>query len=231
MNKLLIGTAVITTTALLSVSAHAAVEANIGATSNYLWRGITQTDDAVAVQGGIDYSHDVGFYAGTWASNVDFGNETSYEIDFYAGFAGSIGDEFGYDISYLYYAYPDADDSVDFGEVTAAVSWKWIEVSYAHVVNAGSDVTGEPTLDEKDMGYLQTTLTFPLSESLSIAAHYGYSTGDVVSAWYGTDNYADYSLALSKDTDFGTVSFIVSDTDLEEDDAKVLLGYSYSFAL
>ncbi|ACJ27360.1 Conserved hypothetical protein [Shewanella piezotolerans WP3] len=231
MNKLLIGTAVITTTALLSVSAHAAVEANIGATSNYLWRGITQTDDAVAVQGGIDYSHDVGFYAGTWASNVDFGNETSYEIDFYAGVCRQRRDEFGYDISYLYYAYPDADDSVDFGEVTLAASWKWIEVSYAHVVNAGDDVTGDPTLDEKDMGYLQTTLTFPLSDTLSIAAHYGYSTGDVVSAWYGTDNYADYSLSLSKDTDFGTVSFMVSDTDLEEDDAKVLLGYSYSFDL
>ncbi|GIU08273.1 hypothetical protein TUM4261_14720 [Shewanella sp. c952] len=231
MNKLLIGTAFITTTALLSISAHAAVEANIGATSNYLWRGITQTDDAVAVQGGIDYSHDAGFYAGTWASNVDFGNETSYEVDFYAGFAGSIGDEFGYDISYLYYAYPDANDSIDFGEVTLAASWKWIEVSYAHVVNAGNDVTGDATLDEKDMGYLQTTLTFPLSESLTIAAHYGYSTGDVVSAWYGTDNYADYSLALSKDTDFGTVSFVVSDTDLEEDDAKFLLGYSYSFDL
>ncbi len=70
-----------------------------------------------------------------------------------------------------------------------------------------------------------------LSDTLSIAAHYGYSTGDVVTAWYGTDNYADYSLSLSKDTDFGTVSFMVSDTDLEDDDAKVLLGYSYSFDL
>ncbi|MGS0730349.1 TorF family putative porin, partial [Shewanella sp. 0m-11] len=104
MNKLLINSTAILLTSLLSTTAHAAVEANIGATSNYLWRGVTQTDDAVAVQGGIDYSHDSGFYAGTWASNVDFGDETSYEVDFYAGFAGTIGDEFEYDLSYLYYA-------------------------------------------------------------------------------------------------------------------------------
>jgi len=77
MNKLLIKTAAVPATALMSLSANAAVEANIGATSNYVWRGVTQTNDAVAVQGGIDYRHEVGFYAGTWASNVDFGNETS----------------------------------------------------------------------------------------------------------------------------------------------------------
>lgn len=231
MNKLLINTAVVTATVLMSLSANAAVKANIGATSNYLWRGITQTNDAAAVQGGIDYNHEVGFYAGTWASNVDFSSETSYEIDFYAGFTGSIGEEFGYDISYLYYAYPDADDSIDFGEATVALSWKWIEVSYALVVNAGADVTGDPALDEKDMDYLQTTLTYPISDTLSIAAQYGYSTGDIVSAWYNTDSYADYSIALSKDTEFGTVSFMVSDTDLEDDDAKVLVGYSYSFDL
>ncbi|WOT04767.1 TorF family putative porin [Shewanella youngdeokensis] len=231
MNKLLINTAALTATALISLSANAAVEANIGATSNYLWRGVTQTNDAAAVQGGIDYSHDAGFYAGTWASNVDFGNETSYEIDFYAGYGGSIGDDFGYDINYLYYAYPDAADDVDFGEITAALSWKWFDVSYSHVVNAGDDVTGDATLDEKDMGYLQASVTYPISDSLSVAAHYGVSSGDVVTAWYGTDDYADYSVSLSKDTDFGTVSFTVSDTDLEDDDAKVLVGYSYSFGL
>ncbi|MGS0674945.1 TorF family putative porin [Shewanella sp. 0m-4] len=230
MNKLLINSTAILLTSLLSTTAHAAVEANIGATSNYLWRGVTQTDDAVAVQGGIDYSHDSGFYAGTWASNVDFGDETSYEVDFYAGFAGTIGDEFEYDLSYLYYAYPDADASIDLGEITAAVSWRWIAVSYSHLVNAGNDVTAAD-LDNTDMGYIQTTLTYPLSDTLSISAHYGYSTGDVVTAWFDTNNYADYSIALSKDTDLGSVSFTVSDTDLKNDDAKVLLGYSYSFAL
>lgn len=230
MNKQLIKTTAILLTSMLAGTAHAAVGANIGVTSNYLWRGVTQTDDAAAVQGGIDYSHESGFYAGTWASNVDFGDNTSYELDVYAGFAGSFGDSFEYDLYYLYYAYPDADGSIDLGEVTAALSWKWIAVSYSHLVNAGSDVASEP-LDNKDMSYLQTTLTYPISDTLSVSAHYGYSSGDVVTAWYGRDDYADYSLSLSKDTDLGSVSFTVSDTDLKNDDAKILLGYSYSFSL
>ena len=49
--------------------------ANIGAVSNYMWRGVTQTQDGPAVQGGLDYAHASGFYAGLWASNVDWNNE------------------------------------------------------------------------------------------------------------------------------------------------------------
>lgn len=46
--------------------------ANIGAVSNYIWRGVTQTDDGAAIQGGLDVAHESGFYAGTWASNIDW---------------------------------------------------------------------------------------------------------------------------------------------------------------
>lgn len=66
------------------------VSTNIAVVSNYLFRGVTQTDGSPAVQGGIDFEHASGFYAGTWASNVDFGDEISYELDLYAGFAGSM---------------------------------------------------------------------------------------------------------------------------------------------
>lgn len=51
------------------------ISANIGAVSNYMWRGVTQTQDGAAIQGGLDFSHSSGFYAGTWASNVDFNDE------------------------------------------------------------------------------------------------------------------------------------------------------------
>ncbi|QYJ94228.1 TorF family putative porin [Shewanella spartinae] len=217
-------------TLMVALPTSASVTGNIGATSNYLWRGATQTGDAPAVQGGIDFEHDSGLYLGTWASNVDFGDDTSYEIDFYGGYAGSIGEDFGYDISYLYYAYPDSDSSIDFGEVTLALSWKWFSIGYSKVVNAGSDVAADP-FDEKDLSYINAGVSFPLSETLSISAHYGYSSGDVVNAWFDTDNYADYSLSLDKETDFGTISFLVSDTDLEGDDPKVVVGYSYSFDL
>lgn len=97
------------------------VSANIGAASNYIWRGMTQTKDKGAVNGGLDLSYK-GFYAGTWASNVDFGTKANYELDVYGGYAGSI-EGLSYDLSYLAYLYPDSKDASDFSEVTLALGY------------------------------------------------------------------------------------------------------------
>jgi len=228
MNRTLIQAVALSSTLFLTGTAFAEVSANIGATSNYLWRGVTQTDDAVAVQGGLDYAHESGFYAGTWASNVDFGDAATYEADFYAGYAGEFAQDFTYDISYLYYAYPDSDSDYNFGEVSLLLGWKWLELGYSHVVNADSDVSGADS--ETDWSYLQANASFPLTEKLSLGIHYGYSQGDVVEDLFG-DSYSDYNVSLSADTDMGTVSFMASNTDLDEDDVKVVLGYSYGFDL
>ncbi|MCG9695516.1 TorF family putative porin [Shewanella sp. Isolate11] len=228
MKQALRNLSILVGTMMIALPASASVTGNVGATSNYLWRGVTQTGDATAIQGGIDYEHDSGFYLGTWASNVDFGDDTSYELDVYGGYSGSIGEDFGYDVSYLYYAYPDSDGEIDFGEVSVGVSWKWLSLSYSTILNAGDDVASSP-LDNEDMSYINAGVSFPLSDSLSISAHYGYSTGDVVTSWFGEDNYADYSVSLDKETEYGSFSFMVSDTDLEDDDPKVIIGYSYSF--
>ena len=58
--------------------------ANVGLFSEYRFRGVKQTDDAPAIQGGFDLSHSSGLYLGNWNSNVEFGN-TSIEMDFYGG--------------------------------------------------------------------------------------------------------------------------------------------------
>jgi uncharacterized protein (TIGR02001 family) len=228
MKKSLLQAVALSSTLLLSSTAFAEVSANIGATSNYLWRGVTQTDDAVAVQGGLDYAHESGFYAGTWASNVDFDDAATYEADFYAGYAGEFAEDFTYDVSYLYYAYPDADSSYDFGEVSFVLGWKWLELGYSKVVNADSGVSGADS--ETDWSYLQANASFSLTEKVSLGVHYGYSQGDVVKDLF-SETYSDYNVSLSADTDVGTVSFMVSNTDLADDDAKVVLGYSYSFDL
>ncbi|MEE4296723.1 MAG: TorF family putative porin, partial [Wenzhouxiangella sp.] len=94
----------------------AEVSANIGVVSNYFFRGFSETDGGAAVQGGLDYAADNGFYVGTWASNVDFGDDTSYELDLYLGFGQELDSGLGYDVGYIYYAYPDAPGSADFGE-------------------------------------------------------------------------------------------------------------------
>ena len=77
---------------LTSGAASAEITANAGFFSNYIWRGVTQTSDQAAGQGGIDWGHDSGLYVGTWVSNVDFsGLGDGYEMDVYAGFAGEAG--------------------------------------------------------------------------------------------------------------------------------------------
>ena len=91
-------------------------EANIALTNDYVYRGFTQTNEDFAVQGGFDLSHSSGFYAGVWASNVEFldefgGNSSSIEVDLYGGFAGDFGNSiFSYDIGFIYYAYPGSPD-------------------------------------------------------------------------------------------------------------------------
>ena len=230
MKKTHIGVAAVLAGLLVSQQVAAEVSANIGFTSNYLWRGVSQTADDAAVQGGVDYSHDSGFYAGTWVSNVDFGDGTSYEMDLYAGFAGEFGDGFGYDVGYLYYGYPDSPGSISFGELYGSLSWQWLTVGYAHFIHAGNDVAVDG-LDDEDYGYLTADVSVPLSDTLSLDFHYGYNNGDVISSWFGSDSYSDYHVALTAATKMGDVSFAVADTDLDGDDAKVVLSYSYGFNL
>ena len=95
--------------------------ANASMTSNDIWRGLTQTENEAAVQGGIDYAGDSGFYVGTWASNVNYGagDVYSYEHDIYAGFAFDTGD-ISWDVGYLYYNY-DKEAEFDFSEVYIGV--------------------------------------------------------------------------------------------------------------
>jgi uncharacterized protein (TIGR02001 family) len=86
--------------------------ANVGFTTDYIWRGETQTNNDPAIQGGFDWGYN-GFYLGVWGSNADFGLGSNVEIDYYGGYGGEIG-PFGYDLLAIYYTYPGTDDGGDF---------------------------------------------------------------------------------------------------------------------
>lgn len=110
---------------LLVVSATSHAEefsGNVGVYSKYVLRGLTtpaSESDRAALQGGLDYVHDSGFYAGWWASSLDYtysndGSSTSgngFENDFYLGFSGAIGETGSYDLGLIQYYYLDVDDS------------------------------------------------------------------------------------------------------------------------
>ena len=99
------------------------VSGNIGATSNYIWRGMTQTQDKSSVNGGADLKYN-GFYVGTWASNVDFSTapNANVELDAYTGYSNTIND-FSYDFSYTKIMYPDSKADIDFDEAKIALGY------------------------------------------------------------------------------------------------------------
>lgn len=85
---------------------------NIGGYSEYVFRGYSQTDEDPAIQGGVDVGMGM-FYAGAWASNVDFGDSTDFEFDLYAGVKPAVG-AVTLDLGVVYYGYADQPSGADY---------------------------------------------------------------------------------------------------------------------
>ena len=204
----------LTATAGYSSPVMADTSANIAVTSNYLWRGIEQTNGSAAISGGIDYSADSGFYAGTWVSNADWAPGMTYELDLYGGFGGNINKDISYDVGFIYYAYPDEiSGDADFAELYANFSVADLTLGVA-VLADGEDA------DAGDTVYLSADYELLLSNEVTVAFHLGSYSGD----WLA-EEYIDYGMSLSKD-EF-TLGF--SDTDLNDDDVKFYVSYTKSF--
>ena len=86
---------------LPALAAHAELSANVAVTSDYIWHGVSQTNERPALQAGVEYAHESGFYIGTWGSNVDFAEDVAdparVEIDLYGGVRGETEWGLGWD--------------------------------------------------------------------------------------------------------------------------------------
>ena len=195
---------------------------NVGLFSQYIFRGLTQTDRDPAIQGGFDYAHSSGFYAGTWASNISWLRDAgaysaggSGEFDFYGGFKGNIGkSDFTWDVGGLYYYYPGDVTPIpglvkaDAFELYGALGWKWFSVKYSHVVS--NKAFGVP--DASGTYYLDFGVSVPLGNSgFTANAHYGiqHFNGDLApgvsndSIFSYNDWKVGISYALPKDFTIG----------------------------
>lgn len=161
--------------------------ASVALSSDYVWRGYSQTDEEAAISGSFDYAHASGFYAGTWASNVDFGDDASAEIDVYAGFGGDIGDSgLSYDVGFLRYMY-DGED-YDWNEFYGSVSYSFFTAGVAYSGDVyGTDETGV---------YYSLGFDYDLPMEIALSAGIGYYDYDEA---VSTDNHTDYHIGLSKD--------------------------------
>jgi len=181
--------------------------ANVGLYSQYVFRGLTQTNEDPAIQGGFDYAHSSGFYLGTWASNISWLRDNasysgggSVEIDLYGGYKGSIGD-FGYDVGLLQYFYPGdvATGFVDADTLEAYVagSWKWFTLKYSYALS--DEVFGVTNAD--GTYYVDLSASVPLGDTgLTLGAHYGLQEFEGNN---GTNDnlysYDDYKISLAYD--------------------------------
>jgi uncharacterized protein (TIGR02001 family) len=197
-----------------------AISGNVALVSDYRFRGISQTGEDAAIQGGFDASFEPGFYVGTWASSVDFGggNDTgSYgtmEIDYYAGWRGPIGDsDFGIDVGYLYYQYPGdtVDPKGDYQEFKIAGSWQDLIVGiyYSDDFYAETD----------EAWYYGGDYSLSFAEDFSLGFHVGYSDFEE-EGFFGDDttSYTDWSVKLGYGVFGVNLAVTYVDTDLDDEE-------------
>jgi uncharacterized protein (TIGR02001 family) len=174
------------------------VSANLAITSNYVWRGMTQTANSPAVQGGIDLGYN-GFYLGTWGSNVEFGDTANnLEADFYAGYTNSFSGV-DFDLGYIYYAYPNESDAFNFDELYLGLGYDFGMVG----INGKYSFAMDSNVDTTDYWEVGGDIELPME--FSLAASYGEY--DEV----GTN----YIVSLSKS--WGKFEFLVAYTDFSAD--------------
>ena len=209
----------------VSQFASAEVSANFGASSNYLWRGVTQSGNAPSLSGGLDYSDESGIYAGTWVGSIDWTDETSdvtgAEVDLYLGYGGEAGD-FGYDVGYIYYYYPTSgyEDS-NFGELYFNGSFAGFGFGVAYTINSEAD-------DDVPFGtgdlYYNVSYGFDLPNEFGLGLTYGYYDFDTPTS---EADYGHFQLDVTK----GDFTFSVSKADEESgsDDTNFAVSWGTSF--
>jgi uncharacterized protein (TIGR02001 family) len=206
----------------LSASKVAAVELSGDVTfaSDYAFRGISQTEEAPALQGGLSLSDESGFYLSVWGSNVDFLAEGTLELDVMLGWSGDINDDWSTDVGIMRYGYPNAEiDGSNFYEVYGSLSYKDLTFGLAYsddyYANSGNFI------------YAYANYSYALTENLTLDLHVGQNEYDDSSA-----SYLDWSVAISTEVLGAGLSLAYVDTDINGlylADSRVIFSISKSF--
>jgi uncharacterized protein (TIGR02001 family) len=179
--------------------------------SDYLFRGVSQTDEDPAIQAAFDYAHESGFYAGIWGSNVDFG-DTGVEYDTYIGFNHAFNDTLTGDIQLVRYNYSGLDADFEYNELIAKLT---VNGMITGVLGYSNDVFNS---DETGI-YYGLTGSFELPNEFKLNANVGlYDLDDAVA---GEDSYVDYGIGISRA--FGPAEFSLGYYGTN-DDGETLFG-------
>jgi uncharacterized protein (TIGR02001 family) len=169
---------------------------NVSLTSDYRYRGISQTRLKPALQGGADYADASGFYVGTWLSTIkwikDAGGDAPVEWDLYGGYKSEITKGVTLDVGVLQYEYVNnkLSPSANTFEIYGAVTVDVFTAKYSHSL---TNLFG--FADSKQSGYLDLSAALDLGDGYSLTPHVGHQWVHHLSA----ASYTDYSLTLNKD--------------------------------
>ena len=185
---------------------------NVGLTTDYIWRGMTQNAGDPSISGGFDLEDDSGFYLGLWAANVAADDDDtvagsgSIELDGYLGYSGSFNEDAGYDIGYIAYTYPNYD-TWDFEEVYITFDFYGAYIMYAAGMESANDYS--------EIGY--SIDAGPGAFSISYGGYdnmgsnyligYDWSVGDFTLGFYFTDFDSDAGAASDQDGGYFSISY------------------------
>jgi uncharacterized protein (TIGR02001 family) len=175
---------------LLSVAgaAQAQFSSTVTATSDYDFRGFSQSAKDPALQASVDYAFPAGFAVGAWASNVDFDNDGDIELDLYGSYTGTINDTTNWSAGLTYYSYPGSDDIGEYAEIFAGIAVgafnvkQWYSDDLYNLGDSGA--------------YTEGNYTIPLPQNFSISLHGGYAWGDYWENQGGGELF-DYAAAIN----------------------------------
>jgi len=162
-------------------------------TTNYLFRGVSQTTNLPAAQGGLTYSFPYGFYFNVWGSNVRYiGYNASVEMDAALGIAGILFDQLSYDINFARYFYLKSP-ILNYNELNTLFNWKFLQFGFSYSANV--------------YGVHQTGRYFSGGINYDIPPEYAFNVNNLnITALYGVyslpkaagNSYNDYIVALTK---------------------------------
>ncbi|UNK50253.1 TorF family putative porin [Lysobacter sp. S4-A87] len=160
----------------------ATLSGNAALTSDYVWRGTTQTQGDAAVQAGFKLAGDSGFYGSAWGSNVEFAPDThaSSELDFTVGWGAALSDKWAVDVNLLRYQYPSTTVDLNWTELNGTLTYDsnyWLSMGYSTEALGG----------EEDGLYTQVGARFPINDAFRLEGAVGYYTLDGYSA--AADSY------------------------------------------
>lgn len=206
------------------------------ASTNYLWRGVTQTDDNAAISAAIEHHAQQGGYLGLWTSNTNYGDRPSYEVDIYLGHQFDLA-QASIDLSARHYYFPSggkysydfqADkwanhESSSFTELQLGViRAKW---------NAGYSYSNNYLDSGKPGYYIELNYTHPVTDKLSLKLHYGSQRSEAIDDT-PEHRVSDRSVTLEWRNIFFTASNLSDNIDgRQTDKVRYVFGWSMAVGL